>query len=279
MDTARDVASAVGLSVSTVQYSERSDRLVRPLQAASPVFVLHVGILATCTSRLRFAISKLQFADCNFLRPHQTTCMRIHHGMRPQDVLVLLKLVAWEAALPKEAKGLDGFGAEVMDAAHFNAALPEWARSGQPWKQLHLARELGLSQTEISDSLNRSRLAGLVDAERRRPMRTALTEFVLHGLRYVFPVEPGRIVRGLPTAHSAPPLSDTIMESEEKFVWPDEEGLVRGQAIEPLYPSVPQAARRDPSLYELLALCDALRVGRAREQQLARKELERRLGG
>lgn len=201
--------------------------------------------------------------------------MRSHHGMRPQDVLVLLKLVAWEAAQPKETTGLDLLGAEVWDAHRL--AAEGRLLAARPWKQLDLARELGLSQTEISDALNRNRLAGLVDAEKRRPMRRALTDFVLHGLRYVFPIEPGRMVRGMPTAHSAPPLSKIIIEAEEKFVWPDEEGEARGQAIPPLYPTIPAAARRDPMLYELLALVDALRVGRAREQKLAREELERRL--
>jgi len=35
---------------------------------------------------------------------------------------------------------------------------------------------------------------------------------------------------------------------------------------------------KDPRLHELLALVDALRVGRAREKSLAAEELERRLG-
>lgn len=191
--------------------------------------------------------------------------------MRPQDVLVLLKLVVLEVALPREATGLDLLGAEQGNANHLRAL-----HAVQPWKQLDLARELGLSQTEISDSLNRNRLAGLVDSEKRRPMRRALTEFLLHGLRYVFPIEPGRVVRGMPTAHSAPPLSKVVV-SEDKYVWPDEVGELRGEAIEPLYPTVPHAARRDARLYELLALTDAIRVGRAREQKLAREELERRL--
>jgi hypothetical protein len=50
-----------------------------------------------------------------------------------------------------------------------------------------------------------------------------------------------------------------------------------GLTISPLYPTVPAAARHDPMLYELLALVDALRVGRAREQTLAREMLARRL--
>lgn len=37
-----------------------------------------------------------------------------------------------------------------------------------------------------------------------------------------------------------------------------------------------EAARRDPALYELLALVDALRGGRARERKLAQDELARR---
>lgn len=54
-------------------------------------------------------------------------------------------------------------------------------------------------------------------------------------------------------------------------------GRVRGQAIEPLYPSVPAAARKNVELYEFLALIDALRVGRARERKLAAEEISKRL--
>jgi hypothetical protein len=40
---------------------------------------------------------------------------------------------------------------------------------------------------------------------------------------------------------------------------------------------VPHAALRDPALYELLALVDAIRDGRARERNLAERDLVRRL--
>ena len=40
-------------------------------------------------------------------------------------------------------------------------------------------------------------------------------------------------------------------------------------AVQPLYRSVPQAARRDPALYDLLALVDALRIGQAGAQAMA----------
>jgi hypothetical protein len=39
------------------------------------------------------------------------------------------------------------------------------------------------------------------------------------------------------------------------------------------------AALKDPALHQLLALVDALRVGRAREREIANGELTRRLHG
>jgi hypothetical protein len=53
-------------------------------------------------------------------------------------------------------------------------------------------------------------------------------------------------------------------------VWPFPEGEHRGVTLEPLYKSAP-AALRDPFLYELLALIDALREGRVRERKLAER--------
>lgn len=60
-------------------------------------------------------------------------------------------------------------------------------------------------------------------------------------------------------------------------MWPYGKGKVRGHSIVPLYLSVPEAALKDVKLYELLALVDALRVGRAREREIAIKELKLRL--
>jgi len=40
---------------------------------------------------------------------------------------------------------------------------------------------------------------------------------------------------------------------------------------------VPHAALRDPNLYQLLALVDAIRDGRARERNLAERDLVQRL--
>jgi hypothetical protein len=86
------------------------------------------------------------------------------------------------------------------------------------------------------------------------------------------------MVRGIPTAHSAEPLKSMLMVNpDDVYVWATPNGKVRGQAIQPLYRSVPQAITDDPQLYELLCLVDALRVGRVREQKIAASELIKRL--
>ena len=146
------------------------------------------------------------------------------------------------------------------------------------WTYSTLAQSLGMSASEVHAALSRCEAAGLYNGENRRILKQALLEFLVHGLRYVFYAQPGPLSRGLPTAHSAEPLKSKLVASpSEVYVWPDPQGIVRGQAIAPLYRSVPQAANNDPELYALLSLIDALRVGRVREQRLAVGELEKRI--
>ncbi len=166
-----------------------------------------------------------------------------NHQMKSQDVLLLLGIIRFER---------------------------------ETWKQLPMAEALGLSQSEVSEAVARCKYAGLLGLKGKKVMRQAFMEFLEYGLKYVFPQKPGAIVRGVPTAHSALPLNDIII-SKEAYVWPYGKGTVRGQAIQPLYNSIPSAAIRDPELHQLLALVDAVRVGRARERSLAIEELKGRL--
>lgn len=91
--------------------------------------------------------------------------------------------------------------------------------------------------------------------------RDALHNFLVHGVPYAFPANPKEVTRGMPTAWAAPAMSGKFSSSDQvPPVWPDPEGRVQGASVQPLYPSVPGAARRDPELYALLALVDALRI-------------------
>jgi len=141
-----------------------------------------------------------------------------------------------------------------------------------------LANSLGMSPSEVHAAVQRATQAGLLHPGSRRPIRTALVEFLVHGLKYAFPPDRSSVTRGMPTAHAAPPLVAKIVQSDDlPPVWPDPQGTVRGEALSPLYESVPVAARNDPKLYECLALVDALRSGRARERKIAESMLKDRL--
>ncbi|HEX7708861.1 MAG TPA: hypothetical protein VF701_20545 [Thermoanaerobaculia bacterium] len=114
---------------------------------------------------------------------------------------------------------------------------------------------------------------------RQRPNSTAVLEFLVHGLKYVFPAKRGELTRGVPTSYAAPPLNALFAKGQEPIpVWPFAEGTERGVSFEPLYRTVPSVALRDPALYELLAIADALREGRARERKIAEEQLRERLG-
>jgi hypothetical protein len=164
--------------------------------------------------------------------------------LKPQDILFLLKLVA---------------------------------HGKKPWTFSVLAIELGMSPSEIHAAAQRCLAAGLaVKGEQQvQPNIRSLAEFLEHGLRYVFVPDRGPLERGLPTAVAAAPLNAHFPPTGEPLpVWPDPAGTVRGEAFSPLYKSAPHAARLDHQLYALLALVDAIRGGRARERQLAIKELK-----
>lgn len=139
-----------------------------------------------------------------------------------------------------------------------------------------LGSEIGLSASTMHRSVKRLMEAGLL-TRRREVMRLDLRDLLLHGVRYVYYVKPGEPTRGMPTAFAASPLDQNVSAGGEIPVWPDPEGAARGYALEPLDERVPEAARRDPRLYELLALVDAIRIGRPREFALAAKELSLRL--
>ena len=141
-----------------------------------------------------------------------------------------------------------------------------------------LADDLFMSPSEVHAAVKRAASAGLIDRSSKRVKRRALEEFVIHGLKYAFPPSYGSITRGMPTAHAAPPISAMVVDSEDlPPVWPSPEGTVRGYELKPLYRTVTKAARKDRKLYELLALVDAVRAGRARERALAEAELTKRL--
>ncbi len=167
--------------------------------------------------------------------------------LRPQDLVVLLRLSLVAGAAPSYAA---------------------------------LAGELGLTASEVHAGVERAMAAQLARkdaAGRPAVLHEPLRLFVQHGARYCFPATRGGSTRGMPTGYAAPPLNGLVVAPKESPpVWPHKAGALRGEAFYPLYPTVPDAASRNPALYELLALFDAIRGGSAREHSLALDALKQR---
>jgi hypothetical protein len=165
--------------------------------------------------------------------------------LKPQDIFIMLKLV-------------------VRDSAE--------------WSYPALSHELAMSASEVHAGVKRAVAASLMDMYRKFPVKSNLLEFLIHGVKYAYPPDRGGITRGMPTGYAAHPLRELIMQPDEPPpVWPDPEGEVRGYEFSPLYSSAPPACKADSKLYELLALVDAVRDGRARERQIAIKEIQSRI--
>lgn len=148
-----------------------------------------------------------------------------------------------------------------------------------PWTQSSLAEELCVVQSQVNASLKRAEAARLFSSTSKRISRQALAEFLIHGVKYAYPPSRGGLTRGIVTGYAAPPLDALIVQTDTPPpVWPHPEGDRRGYAFEPLDKRAPNAALKDSSLYELLALVDAIRDGRPRETTLAAGILSERLG-
>jgi hypothetical protein len=149
-------------------------------------------------------------------------------------------------------------------------ALKLTASNGAPWSYSKLGEALGMSASHAFASVDRARTSRLLDfaaipprsrpsREARpsrgrqpflpRPNRSNLKEFLIHGVKYAFPVEHGGPTRGIPTAEAAPPLSHYFSQAFPlPPVWPYAEGSVRGIEFSPLYKNAPSCVARPQAL-------------------------------
>ncbi|MFG6175985.1 MarR family transcriptional regulator [Halomonas sp. THAF12] len=212
--------------------------------------------------------------------------------MKSQDIGLLLKLVALRSRENHGSNRHAGKGSKALPDDWRDWALDDVdielhqdCLPGVEDDQLlarysvrALAEETGISKSQVSLALQRCLEVGLIRKDRRsgvpRTNARALFNFIVHGVRYVFPAKPGEITRGIATTFAAPVLEGQLYSSGELLmVWPDARGNSKGQAIEPLFKSVSYAVRRDRELYAMLALVDAIRLGHPRESKLAAEKL------
>lgn len=191
--------------------------------------------------------------------------------LKPQDIVLLLKLLA--------------------NTDHLK------------WSQAQMARELCISVSEINSGIKRLIAAGLLiiappvliglnDSSLNarlqskqqidklyQPILKACEEFLISGVKYIFPAKLGEITSGIATSYAAPVLKGYTQGNDPIPVWPYAMGQQRGMSLEPLYPSVSKSVSLfpDPEFYDLLCLVDTLRQGNIRERAQASKILTERL--
>lgn len=170
--------------------------------------------------------------------------MKKHNGMRPQDIVIVLKMTT------------------LQSVNYTFAQISDW---------------LQISESEVSNAMERNKLAGLVSPDKTKVNKIALRDFLVFGLKYVFPPQAGYSVRGIATAHSASPVNQYIAGGKENYVWKYYKGTKRGNSIAPLYDKIPKIVENQLELYELLTIIDTIRIGKKREVDIAINELDKRL--
>lgn len=211
--------------------------------------------------------------------------------LKSQDVLIALKLCSLqlhEARLrqghaPAAAAVLSawaGWDADPIEVAQYESDLAAPSeQSLLEWTYASLSKRVGISASECNEAVRRGLICGLLRKPRMGnrpvPAGNALLEFLVHGLKYIFPAEEGSFARGIPTGFAAPVLSQKLLSAGEHIhVWPDPRGNATGLTLLPIHKAVPFAVRYDPIFYELTALVDAIRFGKIREVKIAADDLK-----
>ena len=212
--------------------------------------------------------------------------------MKSQDIGLLLKL----ECLHKREKGIlpsldsnwidweeNTIGGDVEQHGFFHQSMNADDYIINQYSTRSLALSTDISKSQVNLALRRCFDVGLAKRDRHsglpRVHTKALLEFIVYGLKYVFPTKLGAVTRGITTSLAAPVLEGKLISTGDLLpVWPDAQGKTKGQTVEPLFKSVTYAVRRDVELYALLALVDAVRIGQPRERNLATDLLAKRLG-
>lgn len=145
----------------------------------------------------------------------------------------------------------------------------------EKWVYAGLSEALLMSPSETNAAVKRASESGLMrpafGAETNpQPIVAAVSEFLKHGIRYVFPARLGGLIRGVPTGFAAPGLEGVFAETGEPVaVWPWPEGTFRGYSLNPLFRNAPGAVQDAPRFHLYLALADVLRQSSPRGREVA----------
>ncbi|MGH1471516.1 MAG: hypothetical protein ACRBCS_10000 [Cellvibrionaceae bacterium] len=161
--------------------------------------------------------------------------------------------------------------------------LKHWSmhRSDQCLSMRDLQDSIGISASEVSKGAKRLQAARLLVRHDKGLFaeQNALLEWLSYGIRYAYSPKKSGYGRGMPTAWNCHLVKSDILPPSPAMIWQQARGEVEGVFVEPIYHSVLLAASNDPLLYQILALVDAVRLGKPRELTIARELLKKLIKG
>lgn len=161
-----------------------------------------------------------------------------------------------------------------MLAVEFYTLLAVTSVGGVVPKYADLAAHMNVPASAVHTAVKRlidARLMTSGTEGRPRILVEQTIEFICFGASYVFPAKIGPVSLGLPTGAHASPMSEVLNVSEDmKLVWASPAGSFRGESISPIHHKLPDLALQDESIYRLGVIVDSIRVGGAREKNIAR---------
>ena len=162
-------------------------------------------------------------------------------------------------------------------------ALKYWSlvKDGIDLSVREIADQIGISAGEVSKGTKRligARL--LVERDRKIFAESgALFEWLGYGVRYAYPAESIGYGRGMPTSWNSPMVHSEVSPPSPPIVWPVPSGDVEGMQINPIHDSVALACSNDKRVYHAFSLIEAIRMGKPRELEIARRLLSELIRG
>ncbi len=143
--------------------------------------------------------------------------------MKGQDIGLLLKLVCLQrhesrgkamATWPHDWKDWEDLGDDQLPPDQDRLDVEAGITNLSPYTARALELQTGISKTQINLSLKHCMDIGLAKTDRKqgvpRANTVALFEFIVFGLKYVFPVRAGELTRGIATSFAAPVLAKSL---------------------------------------------------------------------
>ena len=125
--------------------------------------------------------------------------------------------------------------------------------------QKEIADSLNLSQAEISHALNTLDHIGLINLSNKKINKLAITEFVTHALKYLYPIEKKGTGRGILIGPSSSIFKEKVRSDDYNYIWPNSNGDSKGIIVTPLLPELSSTVLSNEIMCQFLNVVEVFR--------------------